>query len=416
MRWSYIVVGAIGLAFYVHRELLARFFLSLHDYQVDGLRVLGEGLVEVALRPIGRSLDFVPGKFAMVYLEAKDGWHRHPFTISSSPHEEVLRVTVKALGDYTSSLQKLVEPGMPAVIGGPHGRFSHWKGTDRQIWIAGGVGVAPFLSWLRALDGHLPHRVDFFYTADGEAPFAEEIRAIAERYESLRIHLIDTRAEGRLTPERVLSELNGDLSGVSVFMCGPASMLTSFELRLRQAGVPRDVFTVSISTGAERAPVQASPRERRIPDLVLPERPDHVDRLWREPDAGRRDVVTQLADGLRARDDGRDEVLRENERERPVSHRQSVRQQLAESLDKVCTAGDLLGCPAAANVAEDAVRRISTGKPAGVERHLDDDSEPFGGRALQRRQRLLMKHVEPDFEHLAVGRLHQPVDVRAKID
>ena len=55
----------------------------------------------------------------MVYLEAKDGWHRHPFTISSAPHEDVLRVTVKALGDYTARLQELIEPGMPAVIGGP---------------------------------------------------------------------------------------------------------------------------------------------------------------------------------------------------------------------------------------------------------------------------------------------------------
>ena len=65
---------------------------------------------------------------------------------------------------------------MPAVIGGPHGRFNHAKGTERQVWIAGGVGVAPFLSWLRALDGDSPACVDLFYTADGEAPFADEIR------------------------------------------------------------------------------------------------------------------------------------------------------------------------------------------------------------------------------------------------
>ena len=187
------------MGFYVYRELLARFFLSLHDYQVEAVREIDEGLVEVALRPIGRAIDFVPGQFAMIYLEAKDGWHRHPFTISSAPHEDVVRVTVKALGDYTSRLQELIEPGMPAVIGGPHGRFSHWRGTERQVWIAGGVGVAPFLSWLRALDGQLPHRVDFFYTADGEAPFAEEIREIADRHESLHAHLIDTASEGRLT-------------------------------------------------------------------------------------------------------------------------------------------------------------------------------------------------------------------------
>ena len=159
LRWSYIAIGGIGLAFYVYRELLSRYFLSLHDYQVAGVEQIGEGLVEITLAPIGRPVNFVPGQFAMVYIESKDGWHRHPFTIASAPREGVVRVTVKALGDYTSRLQEILEPGMPAVIGGPHGRFNHAKGTDRQVWIAGGVGVAPFLSWLRSLDGHLPQRV-----------------------------------------------------------------------------------------------------------------------------------------------------------------------------------------------------------------------------------------------------------------
>jgi hypothetical protein len=80
LRWSYVAVGAVGVAFYVYRELLARFFLSLHDYQVEAVRAIDASLVEVALRPIGRSVDFVPGQFAMVYLEAKDGWHRHQGT------------------------------------------------------------------------------------------------------------------------------------------------------------------------------------------------------------------------------------------------------------------------------------------------------------------------------------------------
>ena len=84
-----------------------------------------------------------------------------------------LRVTVKALGDYTSRLPELIEPGMPAVIGGPHGRFDHRKGTDRQVWIAGGVGVAPFLSWLRALDGICRIGSTSSTRADGDAPFAE---------------------------------------------------------------------------------------------------------------------------------------------------------------------------------------------------------------------------------------------------
>ena len=239
LRWSYVAIGGVGLAFYVYRELFARFFLSLHDYQVDAVREIDDGLVEIAMRPLGRPVGFIPGQFAMVYLEAKDGWHRHPFTIASAPHEDAVRITVKALGDYTSQLQTLVEPGMPAVIGGPHGRFSHWRGTDRQVWIAGGVGVAPFLSWLRALDGHLPHDVQFFYTADGVPPFADEVHAIAGRHASLYAHLIDTSVEGRLTPERVLAATNGDPRGLSVFMCGPGAMLGTFQRELGSAGVRR---------------------------------------------------------------------------------------------------------------------------------------------------------------------------------
>lgn len=237
LRWTYVAVGGIGLAFYVYREILARFFLSLHDYEIASVSEVDAGLVEIALRPLGRHVDYTPGQFAMVYLEGKDGWHRHPFTIASAPREGVVRVTVKALGDYTSRLHETLEPGMPAVIGGPHGRFSHVKGTGRQVWIAGGVGVAPFLSWLRALDGDLDHEVDFFYTSVGDAPFAAEIRAIAGRHPTLRAHLVDTSVDGRLTGADVLRQA-GEAAGLSVFMCGPQTMLRSFQTQLRAAGVP----------------------------------------------------------------------------------------------------------------------------------------------------------------------------------
>jgi predicted ferric reductase len=238
LRWSYVATGAVGVAFYVYRELLADRFLSLHDYKVASVEEIDEGLVEIALAPIGRQVAFMPGQFAMIYLEGKDGWHRHPFTIASAPHEGVVRVTVKALGDYTSRLTQILEPGMPAVIGGPHGRFSYHRGTDRQVWIAGGVGVAPFLSWLRSLDGHLPQQVDFFYTWDGDAAFADEIRGIADRHDSLRAHVIDTGVEGRLTTEQILAAADAPPRELSVFMCGPQGMLRTFQGQLRLAGVP----------------------------------------------------------------------------------------------------------------------------------------------------------------------------------
>lgn len=239
LRWSYVVIGGIGLAFYVYRELLARFFLSLHDYEVHEVTPAGEGLVEISLRPLGRPVTFVPGQFALVYIEAKDGWHRHPFTIASAPAEGVVRVTVKALGDYTSSLRDLLEPGMPAVIGGPHGRFDHAKGTPDQVWIAGGVGVAPFLSWMRALDEHPPSgRVDLYYAfTGGPAPFADELSAVGAAHPSVRVHLVDSAVDGRLTAARILDESNVESFRLSAFLCGPEAMLQELQRGLRDGGV-----------------------------------------------------------------------------------------------------------------------------------------------------------------------------------
>ena len=239
LRWSYVAVGAIGIAFYVYRELLARHFLPLHDYQVDEVRTLDAGLTELTLRPLGKPLTFKPGQFAFVFIEAKDGWHRHPFTIASGSSDEALRFTVKGLGDYTAGLTNLVEPGMPAVIGGPHGYFDHHRGTDRQVWVAAGVGVAPFLSWLRSADHSLPQSVDLFYTTQSDPPLADEITAIAAQHPPLSVHLIETDRDGRLTPERILSTVRSRPSELSVFMCGPAPMLRQFERSFRRSGVRR---------------------------------------------------------------------------------------------------------------------------------------------------------------------------------
>ena len=97
---------------------------------------------------------------------------------------------------------------MPAVIGGPHGRFTHRKGTAHQVWVAGGVGVTPFLSWLRSLPGHPVHgEVDFFYTAEKPAPYAEEIEALAAAHPGVRVHVVRSDVDGRLTAATVLSRV-----------------------------------------------------------------------------------------------------------------------------------------------------------------------------------------------------------------
>ena len=239
LRWSYVGISLVGIGFYLYRELLARRGHGLRDYQVSDVREMGDGMLEIVLRPLGRPLEYEPGQFAMLHLEAKDGWHRHPFTLASSPNEDEVRVTVKALGDYTTSLQQTVKVGMPAVLSGPHGRFTHAHGTGHQLWIAGGVGITPFLSWLRSLDTHPPAgRVDLFHAVRDEAPYAEEIATLVADHPEVEFDLVASSQGRRISAAYVLETSGADPAAASVYMCGPDPLLRALDADFRAAGVP----------------------------------------------------------------------------------------------------------------------------------------------------------------------------------
>lgn len=36
--------------------------------------------------------------------------------------------------------------------------FDYTLGRDHQVWVAGGIGISPFLAWLSALDVDVPDR------------------------------------------------------------------------------------------------------------------------------------------------------------------------------------------------------------------------------------------------------------------
>jgi predicted ferric reductase len=116
----------------------------------------------------------------------------HPFTISSAPKDEALRVTIKASGDFTRELFTRLKEGAEAVVDGAYGMFDYKTGGQKQIWVAGGIGVTPFLSFIRDMDGNLAHDVDFYYTVrhPDEALFVDEIQAAAQKNPRLKFHIL----------------------------------------------------------------------------------------------------------------------------------------------------------------------------------------------------------------------------------
>ena len=204
LRVAFLVVGAVGTIAYLYRELLARYVIPIYDYTVADVRRPNQATLGVALAPVRKRLTFAPGQFVFLALGGPGGWQRHPFSVSSAPSDPHLELTIKASGDYTRDLFDQLRPGIPAKLAGPFGGFDYRQGGHDQIWIAGGIGVTPFLSWIRSIDGRLDRQVDFFYSVAHaqDAVDLDEIRgarrppSLAARPSGLRRYRRETDAGG----------------------------------------------------------------------------------------------------------------------------------------------------------------------------------------------------------------------------
>jgi predicted ferric reductase len=123
LRVSFLVVGGIGVAAYLYREFLARFFIPIHDYLVAEVRRPIDTVVEVSLEPVRAQLRFDPGQFVFLAFGGVGAWQRHPFSVASAPSQRMLDVSVKAVGDYTRDLRMKLKAGTPAKVAGPFGGF-----------------------------------------------------------------------------------------------------------------------------------------------------------------------------------------------------------------------------------------------------------------------------------------------------
>lgn len=241
LRVVYLTIGGVGIAAYLYRELLARHVIHVYDYTVARATHLNGNTLDVRLAPTGTPLAYRPGQFLVVAFGGTFGWERHPFTIDSSPEDPYLEVTIKASGDYTSTLYTGLTPGVPAKVVGPFGRFDYRQGGEQQVWVAGGVGVTPFLSWIRSMDDELDRTVEFWYSVENEsdALFHDEIQAAAAKHPTFHAHLAVTSKDGHLTAQRAAGSLDVGAS-TWVFMCGPPPMTAALQQGFESLGVPKD--------------------------------------------------------------------------------------------------------------------------------------------------------------------------------
>ncbi|MCC6569046.1 MAG: ferredoxin reductase family protein, partial [Anaerolineales bacterium] len=237
----FFIIGAVS---YLYTEVFGGWFKKYIPYTVQAVNHPNGSTTEVVLRakknPIQRQR---AGQFIFArFPNEKNLNESHPFTISSGPGEDVLRLTIKASGDFTRALFHELKPGADAIVEGAHGMFDYKTGGPKQIWIGGGIGVTPFLSFIRDMNGDLNHEVDFYFTVrhPEEAIFKEEIEAAAKKNPRLKPRIRFSSTMGSLSIEEIAANAGGNVSGHHVYMCGPLPMTQAFEKKFLELGVPSE--------------------------------------------------------------------------------------------------------------------------------------------------------------------------------
>lgn len=208
-------------------------------YIVTSVRTVAQSMVEVALKPLAMPVDAEPGQFVLTAFFRGPSYRGcgefHPFTISGIGPEHELRIGVKALGDCTRRMQQL-EPGVSARVHGPFGEFLKALPARPLLWVAGGIGITPFIGFLRQQPVETPTTLIYFYRDDRDAAYLDELTLLSAQRPGL---VLQAEATGAGVPNLDRSLPGAEaLTDHECYVCGPPGLIDAVSRALLERSVP----------------------------------------------------------------------------------------------------------------------------------------------------------------------------------
>ncbi len=240
--WLKIYIWTLSIAAvsaWTYKTLLFNFVKKKYNYRVIQINRLNEKVMEIELSPLREGVRFIPGQFCFFSFRSPAvSKEAHPYTITQVKENGTIFIMVKSLGDYTGQLYDKLRSGAVGLIEGPYGRFDYKNGSHRQVWIGGGVGIAPFISWANDLIKHPSNdlKVDIFYCVNhpSEATHASVFQELQKMMPSARLHLIIRDVQGFIK----LSDVE-DIVMKDIFICGPREMRKALLLDSKKLNINR---------------------------------------------------------------------------------------------------------------------------------------------------------------------------------
>ena len=238
----YVATLAILLAYRVVRPIRSAF-----RYRLRVRSVTAEGPGVTSIEVTGRHLHELraqAGQFMLWRFITKGRWWQsHPFSLSAIPNGDSLRLTVKAVGDFSGAIGEL-EPGTRVFVEGPFGVFtSAARRRPEVVLIAGGIGITPLRTLFEELSESADVTLLYRVISKSEIIFEEELREV-ERRNGATLHLLigdhRTRKGAALLGPENLAKLVPWIAESDVYICGPAGMMDATRQALDRLGVPEE--------------------------------------------------------------------------------------------------------------------------------------------------------------------------------
>ncbi len=171
-----------------------------------------------------------------------------PFSFVSSPHEDTMEFAtiIRDESEWKQELNKK-QVGDELILSGPYGKFGYEENETDIGFVAGGIGITPFISILRYLtDKGKDTKVTLFYSARTlkACPFRDELDELAEKNKNIKIVYTITDDESfegsKVRIDKDFIEKNSDnIKNKTWYIAGPPKMVVAINSILKELEVSK---------------------------------------------------------------------------------------------------------------------------------------------------------------------------------
>ncbi len=197
----------------------------------------------------GKKIVYKAGQFITLVFTHHDEEIRRSYSLSSSPDDDLLAITIKRMenGEISRFMLTKLKPGDHLTADEPAGRFTitYFKPQKDIVFFTAGSGIAPVFAQLKyVLNRPGNSHIILIYSSRNSAAilFKEQLdELVAAHPERLKvIHLLSSegkRLNNIMVEQLVLQNIQFDLCKAEFYLCGPFAYMRMIRLTLLYMGV-----------------------------------------------------------------------------------------------------------------------------------------------------------------------------------